>query len=39
VPHAAEPCGTEPILFDRAQVERLDDLPDRPERLNGAKLL
>jgi magnesium transporter len=29
----------EAILFDRAQVERLDDLPDRPERLNGAKLL
>jgi magnesium transporter len=29
----------EAILFDRAQVARLDDLPDRPERLNGAKLL
>lgn len=29
----------EAILFDRAQVERLDDLPDRPERLKGSKLL
>jgi magnesium transporter len=27
------------ILFDRDQVEHLDDLPKRPERLNGSKLL
>ncbi len=27
------------ILFDRAQVEHLDDLPNRPDRLNGSKLL
>lgn len=27
------------ILFDRAQVERLEDLPDRPDRLGGSKLL
>ena len=27
------------ILFDREQVDRLDELPRRPERLNGAKLL
>ena len=27
------------ILFDRARVERLDDLPDRPEGLKGSKLL
>jgi magnesium transporter len=27
------------ILFDRDQVDHLDDLPDRPERLNGSKLL
>ena len=29
----------EAILFDREQVERLDDLPDRPDGLNGSKLL
>jgi magnesium transporter len=27
------------ILFDRAHVDRLDDLPERPDRLNGSKLL
>jgi magnesium transporter len=27
------------ILFDRARVDRLDDLPERPDRLNGSKLL
>ena len=27
------------ILFDRDQVERLDDLSDRPRRLSGSKLL
>jgi magnesium transporter len=27
------------ILFDRDQVDHLDDLPDQPERLNGSKLL
>lgn len=27
------------ILFDRDQVDHLDDLPERPERLNGSKLL
>lgn len=27
------------ILFDRKQVDRLDELPRRPERLNGSKLL
>ena len=27
------------ILFDRNQVDHLDDLPKRPERLNGSKLL
>jgi magnesium transporter len=27
------------ILFDREQVDHLDQLPDRPERLNGSKLL
>ena len=27
------------ILFDRDQVERLDDLDDRPRRLSGTKLL
>jgi magnesium transporter len=27
------------ILFDREQVDHLDELPDRPERLNGSKLL
>src|ERR687898_562321 len=27
------------ILFDRAEVERLDDLPGRPEGLKGSKLL
>ena len=27
------------ILFDREQVDHLDDLPKRPERLNGSKLL
>jgi magnesium transporter len=27
------------ILFDRERVDHLDDLPDRPERLNGSKLL
>jgi magnesium transporter len=27
------------ILFDRDQVEHLDDLSDRPQRLNGSKLL
>jgi magnesium transporter len=26
-------------LFDRDQVEHLDDWPERPERLNGSKLL
>jgi magnesium transporter len=26
-------------LFDRDQVDHLDDLPERPERLNGSKLL
>jgi magnesium transporter len=29
----------EAILFDRAQVERLEALPKRPERLGGSKLL
>jgi magnesium transporter len=29
----------EAILFDRAQVDRLDDLPERPDRLNGSQLL
>jgi magnesium transporter len=27
------------ILFDREHVDHLDELPDRPERLNGSKLL
>jgi hypothetical protein len=27
------------ILFDRAQVDHLEPLPDRPERLNGSELL
>ena len=27
------------ILFDRDQVEKLDDLGDRPKRLRGGKLL
>ncbi|HSC90022.1 MAG TPA: CorA family divalent cation transporter [Gaiellaceae bacterium] len=27
------------ILFDRDQVDHLDELPSRPERLNGSKLL
>jgi magnesium transporter len=27
------------ILFDRDQVDHLDELPDRPERLNGSRLL
>jgi magnesium transporter len=27
------------ILFDRDEVDHLDDVPDRPERLNGSKLL
>lgn len=27
------------ILFDRDQVERLDDISDRPRRLSGSKLL
>jgi magnesium transporter len=27
------------ILFDRDQVERLDDLPERPQRLKGSRLL
>jgi magnesium transporter len=27
------------ILFDREQVDHLEQLPDRPERLNGSKLL
>jgi Mg2+ and Co2+ transporter CorA len=27
------------ILFDRDQVDHLDDLPERPERLRGSKLL
>ena len=27
------------ILFDGDQVDHLDDLPKRPERLNGSKLL
>ena len=30
---------SEAILFDRDQVERLDDLGDRPKRLRGGKLL
>jgi magnesium transporter len=30
---------SEAILFDRDQVERLDDLADRPRRLNRGKLL
>ena len=29
----------EAILFDRSEVERLDDLPDRPHGLKGSKLL
>jgi hypothetical protein len=29
----------EAILFDREQVDHLDDLPERPDRLNGSKLL
>src|SRR5215212_2303184 len=27
------------ILFDRERVDHLEDLPDRPERLNRSKLL
>src|SRR4051812_16405509 len=27
------------ILFDRDQVDHLDELPERPERLNGSRLL
>ena len=27
------------ILFDHDQVDHLDELPDRPERLNGSRLL
>ena len=27
------------ILFDREQVDHLDDLPQQPDRLNGSKLL
>jgi magnesium transporter len=27
------------ILFDRDEVDHLDELPDRPERLNGSRLL
>jgi Mg2+ and Co2+ transporter CorA len=27
------------ILFNRDQVDHLDELPDRPERLNGSRLL
>src|SRR6266576_7322879 len=27
------------ILFDRDQVDHLDELPDRPERLHGSRLL
>jgi Mg2+ and Co2+ transporter CorA len=27
------------ILFDRDQVERLDDIEDRPKRLRGGRLL
>jgi magnesium transporter len=30
---------SEAILFDRDQVQRLDDLGDRPKRLTGSKLL
>jgi magnesium transporter len=30
---------TDAILFDRDQVERLDDIADRPRRLRGGKLL
>jgi magnesium transporter len=30
---------TDAILFDRDEVEHLDDLADRPKRLSGAKLL
>jgi magnesium transporter len=30
---------TDAILFDRDQVERLDDITDRPRRLRGGKLL
>jgi magnesium transporter len=30
---------SETILFDRDQVERLDDIDDRPRRLRGGKLL
>ena len=30
---------SEAILFDRDQVQRLDDLADRPRRLSGSKLL
>jgi magnesium transporter len=30
---------SEAILFDRDQVEKLDDLDDRPRRLRGGKLL
>ena len=30
---------SEAILFDRDQVERLDDLGERPRRLRGGKLL
>ena len=37
-PHAAGE-HVEAILFDRAQVDRLDDLPNRPDGLKGSKLL
>ena len=30
---------SEAILFDRDQVEKLDDIDDRPRRLRGGKLL
>lgn len=30
---------SEAILFDRDQVQRLDDIADRPKRLSGSKLL
>jgi hypothetical protein len=30
---------SEAIVFDRDQVERLDDIADRPKRLHGSELL
>ena len=37
-PGYAQPMSAA-ILFDRNQVEHLDDISDRPRRLSGSKLL